>query len=141
MKTPQEIVQAWLDAYNTRDPYALADLYHDDAENHQVAFGAPLKGRPALLESFIAFFTAFPDNYTHPVNILEDGDWIAVEWRGGGTFLGPLGDHQPNGKTASLQGCGFFHIKDGKIHFQRGYIDKHTWFSQLDIPLAYDTQI
>ncbi|BCM89423.1 hypothetical protein IAD21_01269 [Abditibacteriota bacterium] len=134
-KSPKAVAHAWLDAYNTRDPQALIQLYHDDAENHQVAFGAPMRGREALLESFIAFFRAFPDNYTHPLNIFEDGEWAIVEWEGGGTFLGPLGEHTPNGRTFKLQGCGFFHVVDGKIRFQRGYIDKHTWLSQLQIPV------
>ena len=53
-KSPKAVAQAWLDAYKTRDPHALIQLYHDDAENHQVAFGAPLHGREALLESFVA---------------------------------------------------------------------------------------
>jgi hypothetical protein len=29
-------------------------------------------GREALLESFVAFFRAFPDNYTHVENLLEN---------------------------------------------------------------------
>lgn len=135
MKSPKEVVQDWVAAYNACDPHTLIELYHDDAENHQVAFGAPLHGREALLESFIAFFTAFPDNYTHPLNIFEDGEWAVVEWKGGGTFLGQLGDNAPNGKSFTLQGCGFFHVINGKIKFQRGYIDKYTWLSQLEIPV------
>lgn len=135
MKSPRAVVQEWVAAYNSRDPQALIALYHDDAENHQVAFGGPLRGRQALLESFTAFFAAFPDNYTHPLNIFEDGEWAIVEWQGGGTFLGPLGDTAPNGASFTLQGCGFFHVLEGKIHFQRGYIDKHSWFSQLQIAI------
>jgi ketosteroid isomerase-like protein len=69
MKSPKAVVQDWVAAYNSRNPHALIELYHDDAENHQVAFGAPVCGRKALLESFVAFFTAFPGNYTHPENI------------------------------------------------------------------------
>ncbi len=136
MKSPKEVVQDWIAAYNARDPNTLIDLYDDDAENHQVAFGPPLHGRKALLESFISFFTAFPDNDTHPVNIFEDGEWAIVEWQGSGTFLGQLGDNQPNGKRFTLQGCGFFHVVNGKIKFQRGYIDKYTWLAQLEIPIA-----
>ena len=41
-------------------------------------------------------------------NIFEDGQWAIVEWKD------PLG----------LRGCGFFHIVNGKILFQRGYWDK-----------------
>jgi limonene-1,2-epoxide hydrolase len=41
-------------------------------------------------------------------NIFEDRDVAILEWRD------PLG----------LRGCGFFHVRDGKIVFQRGYWDK-----------------
>lgn len=136
MKSPKAVIQDWVAAYNARDPHALIELYHDDAENHQVAFGDPLCGREAMLESFVDFFRAFPNNYTHVINLFEDGEWAIIEWSGGGTFLGELGGNPPNGKSFTLQGCGFFHIIDGKIKFQRGYIDKETWFKQLQIPIA-----
>jgi steroid delta-isomerase-like uncharacterized protein len=100
-----------------------------------VAFGAPLEGRKALRKSFIEFFAAIPDNYTNPVNVLVDGEWAVVEWSGGGTLLGSLGDNPATGKSFQLQGCRFFHVIEGKIKFQRGYIDKHTWFSQVSMPL------
>lgn len=136
MKSPRQVAQAWLDAYNARDPHALIALYHHDAENHQVAFGAPVRGREALLESFAAFFRAFPDSYTHSLNVFEDGDWAIIEWIGGGTFTGELGGTPPTGKSFTLNGCGFLHVVDGKIKFQRGYIDKHTWFSQIGVPIS-----
>jgi limonene-1,2-epoxide hydrolase len=41
----------------------------------------------------------------------------------------------PNGKAFTLRGCGFFHVVDGKIKYQRGYWDRATWFKQLDIPV------
>lgn len=110
-------MQDWATAYNARDPHVLIELYHDDAENHQVAFGTLLYGREALLESFVSFFIAFLDNYTHPMNIFEDGKWASVEWKGWGTFVGQLGDNVPNGKKYTLQGCGFFHVSNGKIKF------------------------
>lgn len=136
MKSPKEVLHDWFAAYNARDPYKLIDLYHDDAINHQVAFGDPLQGREALLESFIAFFNAFPDNYTHPENIFEDGEWAIIEWNGGGTFLGELGGNAPTGKSFTLRGCGFFQVVEGKIRFQRGYIDKYTWFTQIGLPVS-----
>ncbi len=135
-KSPREILLAWEDAYNNRDAFALIDLYADDAENLQVAFGeTPLRGREALLESFISFFQAFPDNFTNIENLFVDGEWAIVEWKGGGTFTGKLGETQPTGKSFKLRGCGFFHVVEGKIRFQRGYFDRHTWFSQVGLSM------
>ena len=134
-KSPREVVLEWVAAYNARDPRALAELYHEDATNHQVALGEPMVGKEQMLESFTAFFHAFPDNFTHIEQLFESGgEWAILEWHGGATWKGELDGRAPNGKSFTLRGCGFFHVVDGKIAFQRGYFDRATWFFQLDIP-------
>jgi steroid delta-isomerase-like uncharacterized protein len=134
--SPRDVVLAWVDAFNRRDAHAAAALYHDDAVNTQVAAGEALVGRPAILEDLLAFFRAFPDSYTRPVNLFEDGEWAMLEWTGGGTWRGEFVRLPPNRRAFTLQGCGFFQVTGGKIRFQRGYWDKATWFGQLGIPLA-----
>ena len=52
-------------------------------------------------------------------NLFQDGEWAILEW------LDPLG----------LRGCGFFHVVDGKIKFQRGYWDKLSFLRQHGLPL------
>ncbi len=52
-------------------------------------------------------------------NLFEDGDWAMLEWR------------DPKG----LRGCGFFHVRDDRIVFQRGYGDKLTFLRQQGLPL------
>jgi hypothetical protein len=69
-----------------------------------------------------------PDTFTKIENLFEDDEWAILEWSGGGNF-------KPTGKSFALSGCGFFHVVNGKIKFQRGYWDKHTWFSQVGLPL------
>jgi len=110
MKTPKQVLTEWVAAYNARDPYILAALYHEDATNIQVALGDPLQGREVMLESFISFFQAFPDNCTHIENLFEDGEWAILEWSGTGTFLGEFAGFTPTGKSFTLRGCGFFHV-------------------------------
>jgi limonene-1,2-epoxide hydrolase len=51
--------------------------------------------------------------------ILEDGEWAALEWS------------DPNG----LRGCGFFHVRDGQIVFQRGYFDQLSFFRRHGLPV------
>jgi uncharacterized protein (TIGR02246 family) len=60
MKTPLQVVQDWVAAYNRRDAHAAAELYHEDATNFQVALGDPTVGRQAILEDLLSFFNAFP---------------------------------------------------------------------------------
>ena len=136
MNTPREVIQDWVAAYNRRDAYAAAELYHEEATNFQVALGEQTSGRQAILEDLLSFFDAFPDNFTRPENLFEDGEWGILEWFGGGTWRGEFAGMAPNGRSFALRGCGFFHVTDGKIRFQRGYFDKATWFGQLGIPLS-----
>ena len=103
---PKDLVRAWVEAFNRADPRALAAFYAEDAVNHQVA-EAPVRGRRAIEKVFGDGFAA-AKMVCIVENLFEDGDWAILEWRD------PLG----------LRGCGFFHVVDGKIAFQRGYWDK-----------------
>ena len=136
MQSPREVVLAWVEAFNRGDADAAAALYHEDAVNLQVAAGEPTVGRQAMRDGFAYFFRAFPDNYTRPVNLFEDGEWAILEWEGGGTWRGEFAGHPPNGRSFVIQGCGFFQVVGGRIKFQRGYWDKVSWFSQLGIPVV-----
>jgi limonene-1,2-epoxide hydrolase len=114
---PKQLVEAWLDAFNKADVETLANFYHDDAINHQVA-NDPVVGKIAIHEMFKREFGA-ADMVCIPENIFEDGEWAILEWKD------PLG----------LRGCGFFHVVDGKIKFQRGYWDKLSFLKLYNLPI------
>jgi steroid delta-isomerase-like uncharacterized protein len=133
--SPKEVLTKWAAAFNDRNAAAAASLYHEHATNLQVAIGSPVQGRQGIHDDLVSLFTAFPDSYTHVEHIFEEGEWAMIEWSGGGTFSGPLGEHTPTGKSFTLRGCGFFQVIAGKIHLQRGYWDKATWFRQIGLPI------
>ncbi len=135
MKTPREVITEWVATFNARDATRAAALYHEDATNWQVAAGPPIVGRAKIQEDLAAFFAAFPDSFTQVENLFEAGEWAVLEWSGGATWRGEFAGLPPNGRTFTLRGCGFFHLVDGKIKYQRGYWDRATWFKQLDIPV------
>lgn len=114
---PKDVVEAWIDAFNAADVDALAALYHADAVNHQVT-QAPVAGREAIHAMFAREF-ASADMTCLVEHLFEDGDWAILEWRD------PLG----------LRGCGFFHVTDGRIAFQRGYWDRLSFLRQHGLPL------
>jgi limonene-1,2-epoxide hydrolase len=95
----------------------ISALYKEDAVNHQVA-NELVRGRKAIKEMFENEF-----NQAEMVCIIEkiyeDGDWAILEWKD------PLG----------LRGCGFFHIVDDKIIFQRGYWNKLSFLKQHNLPV------
>lgn len=131
---PREVVRAWIEAFNRQDAPALGALYADDAVNHQMP-EAPVIGRAAITRMFREAFQAIPDMGFEVVNLIEAGEWAALEWSGWGTHLGPLGSVPPSGRRYALQGCGFFQVRDGKIVRQRGYWDRATLANQLGLAL------
>jgi len=118
--TPKQVLANWVEAFNRADAAALADLYADEAVNHQVV-SAPVTGKAAIRATFEREFAEAQMTCT-VVNLFEDGEWAILEWQD------PLG----------LRGCGFFHVVDGQIRFQRGYWDRLTFLRQHGLPLPAD---
>jgi limonene-1,2-epoxide hydrolase len=110
--SPRELLGRWVAAFNAADADALAALYHEDAINHQVVWD-PMVGREAIHAMFAREF-ATAEMHCIPDNIFQDGEWGMLEWR------------DPKG----LRGCGFFHVVDGRIKFQRGYWDRLSFEQQ-----------
>ncbi|GAB3202153.1 limonene-1,2-epoxide hydrolase [Pontibacter aydingkolensis] len=117
MGKPKEILRQWVEAFNKADAHALAALYHPDAVNHQVA-NKPVEGKDAIREMFENEFAA-AKMVCLVENMFEDGEWAILEWKD------PMG----------LRGCGFFHVVDGKIIFQRGYWDKLSFLRAHNLPV------
>lgn len=109
---PRELIRKWVDTFNTANADALAEFYADDAINHQVVTD-PLVGKEAIKQMFTTEFSR-ATMVCIIENIFQDGEWGMLEWKD------PLG----------LRGCGFFHIVNDKIVFQRGYWDKLSFLKQ-----------
>lgn len=115
--TPRELVERWVERFNAADPDGLAELYHDDAINHQVA-NSPVAGRANIRDMFEREM-ATATMVCIVEQILEDRPWAILEWRD------PLG----------LRGCGFFMVEAGKIRLQRGYWDKLSFLRLHGLPI------
>lgn len=115
--TPRQVVEEWVERFNAADAERLAELYSEDATNHQVTQD-PVKGRAAIKAMFQKEF-ATAEMTCIPEVIHDAGDVIALEWRD------PLG----------LRGCGFFSLQDCKIVFQRGYWDKLSFLKMHGLPI------
>lgn len=115
--TPKEVIQRWVEAFNRGDSEALSRLYAKNAVNHQVNTD-PVKGRNAIRRMFEEEFVQ-AEMTCLVENLFQDGEWAILEWK------------DPQG----LRGCGFFHIKDNQIVFQRGYWDKLSFLRMHGLPL------
>lgn len=115
--SPAEVVREWIERFNAGDADGLAELYAEEAVNHQVVT-EPLVGRDAIHRLFTVEFGR-ATMVCIPENLFEDGEWAILEWR------------DPKG----LRGCGFFQVKADRIVFQRGYFDQLTFFRQQGLPI------
>jgi uncharacterized protein (TIGR02246 family) len=77
--TPRQIVEEWVKRFNAGDADGLAELYHDDAVNHQVT-QQPVEGRSAIRSMFEQEF-AVADMVCIPEVIHEAGQVAILEWR------------------------------------------------------------
>lgn len=115
--SPRAVVESWVQAFNRADANGLASLYAEDAVNHQVT-ADPVVGREDIRAMFEREFAAAKMT-CRIENLFEDGEWAILEWRD------PLG----------LCGCGFFHVIDGRIVFQRGYWDRLRFLRLHGLPI------
>jgi limonene-1,2-epoxide hydrolase len=117
MKSPSDVVREWVEAFNDADVATLAALYNEAAVNHQVV-QEPVTGRDAIRAMFEREF-ARAEMTCIVENLFEDGDWAILEWR----------------DPAGLRGCGFFHVVDELIDFQRGYWDRLSFLRRQGLPI------
>ena len=115
--SPKHVVREWVARFNRADSEGLADLYAEEATNHQVVRD-PVVGRAAIRRMFETEF-AHADMHCTVENLFEDGEWAILEWS------------DPNG----LRGCGFFQVRDGRIVFQRGYFDQLSFLRLQGLPV------
>lgn len=115
--SPKELIEKWVETFNSGNADAIAEFYSDNAVNHQVA-EQPVEGKKAIHKMFETEF-ARAEMTCIVENIFEDGEWAILEWKD------PLG----------LRGCEFFHIQNDKIVFQRGYWDKLTFLKMHNLPI------
>lgn len=114
---PKEIVMQFVDLFNKADYNSLAELYSENAINHQIA-NEPIIGKENIKNFFKKEFEQ-AKMFCIIENIFEDNDWGILEWK------------DPNG----LRGCGFFQIHNNKIKFQRGYWDKLSFLKLHNLPI------
>ena len=117
---PKDLVKKWVALFNEGDASGIAELYHDDAINHQIA-STPVKGKLAIEKMFALEFAA-AEMTCIVEHIFEDGNCAILEWKD------PLG----------LRGCGFFWVDQGKIKLQRGYWDKLSFLKMHNLPIPVD---
>lgn len=78
--TPQAVVLTMFDAFNRHDAIALATLYAEDARLASSDFCTGRMGRAEVVRTYRALFERFPDIHDEVMDVLVDGDRVAVRF-------------------------------------------------------------
>jgi steroid delta-isomerase-like uncharacterized protein len=110
----------------------LADSYiiHSDP-------GDPWDGqtlsRAAFRERLVLSRAPFPDLRFELLEVVADGDRVAIAWTMHGTQTGRLGDRAPTGREIRAQGMTIYYFRDGLITGHRQVVDRLTVARQLGL--------
>ncbi|HEV8393424.1 MAG TPA: ester cyclase [Vicinamibacterales bacterium] len=72
-------------------------------------------GRQDFLDARTLLFGAFPDIAIEVEDVVEQGDKVAVRWRGQATHTGDALGFAATNKTVSFRGMSWLEFEDGKI--------------------------
>lgn len=132
-----DIARALYQSINDKDPGAGAALVADHAEWSEAPTGQTYNGPHGWHDNYNFWIGAFPDGNVEVTNVVDGGDWVAVEYTGRGTNTGPMpgpeGEIPATGKSVELQFCDIWQFEDGKVVGGRSYFDMAGMLSQLGL--------
>ena len=110
------IVRAFVDAVNNQDWQTIEALVAASFARHSIAAGEIGVHSPLDLIKFLrAEYITFPDANEQIVDILGEGDKVAVRMRFRGTQAGILGKYPPTGKLVDSEYFAIYRIEGGLI--------------------------
>jgi steroid delta-isomerase-like uncharacterized protein len=112
----KQVVHQFFDAYNAHDAERMGQLVSSNTNYLFHVAGMPLpmdwNGRKQFVAAAIK---AFPDINHHILDIVAEGDKVAIRLNITGTHKGEFQSVPPTGKEVSIDGMDFLTIVDGKI--------------------------
>lgn len=116
--TDVNVIEHWIECFNSGDVTGCAALYADDASLH-VAFAEPVAGRAAIQAMFEAYFSAAPLYCIVKHLFAGDDGRVVLEWQ----------------DKVGLLGVNIYEISDGLIQRQRNYFDQLTFLRLNGLPM------
>lgn len=118
----QAVLEA-IEALNNRDIEKFLDAYTEDCLFREVGFPEPLS-KKEFVELLEEWLKAYPDVKVENQRINAEGDKVAVENIMSATFMNDLGGVKATGKPYTAREAVFFDMEDGKIKYERVYLDQ-----------------
>jgi steroid delta-isomerase-like uncharacterized protein len=112
MMTPEEnkalVHRFFEEVFNKQDQRAAAEIIAPAFVAHHPAFPDGIRGPEGIMQMQGMFHTAFPDLQYSPLDLIADGDKVAVRWSASGTHRGPFQGFPATGKAVTIMGIDIF---------------------------------
>jgi len=123
------VVDAYVRAWNQHDTLAIDTLLAADAVHEDIAQNFRGKGPKDVIGFMRQVTSAEPDYKWTVSNVMEDGNYVALEWTWTSTYTGP----DPSGKKVSNKhmsgrGSSLAELDNGKIKRFTDYYDNASFF-------------
>jgi steroid delta-isomerase-like uncharacterized protein len=110
----KQLVRQFFDAFDRQDTEVMDQLV--SSSNYSLHFsGMPPTDWNGTKQFSAAFYSAFPDLRHNIVDMVAEGDKVAIRLNVSGTHKGELQGIPPTGKKVSFGAMDFITIIDGKI--------------------------
>ena len=132
-QTPEEVYQAWADAWNAHDADLMISYVTDDFVLDGVPTPPPAQGKDAAKAFLNSAFQAAPDVQAIQQRVLASGNIVVAEGVWMGTFEGEWAGVPPTGKTFQWSFIDIAEIEGGKMKRLSNYYDLVSWMVQVGV--------
>ena len=132
----RDVAQRWFDAWNSRDPEAIAAVMADDGTYTDPAVPDGLGPRETAAYA-AGLFAAFPDlSFTVEGEGACGEGTVLAEWRMRGANGGSFNGLPPTGRAVDLPGADVIRVEDDRVRSVGGYFDSAVVPRQLGLQVV-----
>jgi predicted ester cyclase len=131
-QTAREVVSEYFDALREQDLDRATATWKRGGLDRLFGVGE-LIAPDGIRDYFATIFAAVPEFRLEVLDVVAEGDKVAVRWRAAGTFSG-TGKFQgltPNGRPIDLEGADVLTVEDGKIVSNEAYTNGIVFAQQV----------
>lgn len=114
MQNYRKDVTIWYEAFNTKDPQLIDTIVSEDWDDIPLAPGQPA-GREGMKHLVAQLTTIFPDLKVTNLDILQDGNKVAVRSEMTATQRADFMGIPAKGRTLKIMAIDIHEFKDGRI--------------------------
>lgn len=130
MTRSEAILKAWNGAWGDGDLAAFENIL---AAGYVRRSKSGSEDYASLRKTIEAMHTAFPDSSTEILDIVEDGNKVAVHWKTTGTHQGEFMDVPATGRSVNVTGASFLRFEKDKLAEEWVIWDPRELLSALGI--------